>query len=152
MIRIHERLGENEPQRNRANEKPLIMKYRGRIYFPALYDYPLLRAPPELMKAGFRHFASFRQKLEAGHENWLVMPPIPYSDDTQDLGARYAPPGGQGHLLGTDDVGRDTAARLIHGIKISLSIGLVAMGIAFTIGIAAGAVAGYFGGWAALPS
>ena len=130
-----------------ANEKPLVMRFSGKLYFPAAYDYPLISVPPELNKAGFRDVMTFRRKFAGDDATWMLMPPIPYSANTIDLDAVYARPGGAGHVLGADKEGRDTAARLLHGIKISLSIGLVAVGIAFVIGIIAGAVAGYFGGW-----
>ena len=55
-------------------------------------------------------------------------------------------PTGQ-HWLGTDDSGRDVLSRMIHGSRVSLSVGFVAVGIALVIGILLGALAGYFGGW-----
>ncbi len=58
-----------------------------------------------------------------------------------------APPGVGGHLLGTDAVGRDILARLIYGTRISLQVGLVAVGIAATLGTLVGLAAGYYGGW-----
>ena len=58
-----------------------------------------------------------------------------------------APPGAGGHLLGTDAVGRDILARLIYGTRISLQVGLVAVGIAATLGTTVGLAAGYYGGW-----
>lgn len=57
------------------------------------------------------------------------------------------PPGVAGHLLGTDAVGRDILARLIYGTRVSLQVGLVAVGIAATLGTAVGLAAGYYGGW-----
>lgn len=61
--------------------------------------------------------------------------------------ARVLEPPSAEHLLGTDDLGRDVASRMIYGARISLSVGFVAVGIAVTIGILIGALAGYYGGW-----
>jgi peptide/nickel transport system permease protein len=60
--------------------------------------------------------------------------------------ARFLPPGGE-HLLGTDHLARDVYSRLLYGARVSLSIGLIAVGISVTLGTAVGAVAGYLGGW-----
>jgi peptide/nickel transport system permease protein len=70
--------------------------------------------------------------------------PIPSPTD-MDLLARRAPPGG-GHLLGTDQLGRDELARLIYGARISLTVGLLAPVIGVTVGGCLGMLAGYFRG------
>src|SRR5690606_31570662 len=59
----------------------------------------------------------------------------------------YVPPGSPGHLLGTDNFGRDILSRLIHGARISLFIGIVVVTIAATLGTVLGLMAGYLGGW-----
>jgi peptide/nickel transport system permease protein len=69
----------------------------------------------------------------------------PYDYTAQNMGNRYAPPGGA-HLLGTDHLGRDVLSRLMFGARISLAVGLISVGIAVSFGVAAGAVAGYLGG------
>jgi len=63
-----------------------------------------------------------------------------------DLNGVLQPPGSPNHLLGTDDLGRDVLSRLIHGSRVSLVVGFIVVGIAATIGITLGALAGYFGG------
>jgi len=63
-----------------------------------------------------------------------------------DVSQRLLPPGG-GHLLGTDDLGRDVLVRMLYGARISLLVGFVAVGISCLIGILLGALAGYYGGW-----
>jgi len=74
---------------------------------------------------------------------WLA----PHDPNTQDLGARLLPPLSDGHVLGTDALGRDVLSRLIHGSRISLVVGFIAVLLAATIGIVVGLVSGYVGGW-----
>ena len=76
----------------------------------------------------------------------------PYAPEQQFRGLEKLPPswtsGGQAaFLFGTDEVGRDILSRLIHGARYSLTIGLVVVSIAATVGIILGLLAGYFGGW-----
>ena len=70
----------------------------------------------------------------------------PYDPLEMDLGNKFLPPGSEGHLLGTDNFGRDFLSRLIFGSRISLSVGLVVVSIAMVIGTSLGLIAGYFGG------
>ena len=71
----------------------------------------------------------------------------PYDLLKMDLLNPYAPPGSPGHALGTDNFGRDILARLIHGSRISLLIGVVVVSIAASFGTVLGLLAGYLGGW-----
>lgn len=70
--------------------------------------------------------------------------PIPFDPDATDLAARLSPPGGA-HLLGTDDLGRDVLARLVHGARVSVAVGFAAAALAFLAGALAGGAAGTFG-------
>ena len=81
------------------------------------------------------------------HDRELGFAPVPYSPDTIDLPARLAPPTGT-HYLGTDDLGRDVLSRMIHGARVSLTVGLFATMIALVVGSLFGAIAGYYGGTA----
>ncbi len=74
---------------------------------------------------------------------WLA----PYDPDDIDITARYAPPLTPGHLLGTDDLGRDVQSRLMYAGRISLSVGVAAMLVTLVVGFAIGAFAAYYGGW-----
>lgn len=71
----------------------------------------------------------------------------PYDPLELDLLNAYALPGSEGHLLGTDNYGRDILSRIIYGSRISLAIGLVVVGIAATVGTVLGLLAGFLGGW-----
>ena len=123
-----------------ANDKPYYLKYRGNTYFPIFRSYlvgaGLVQWPAELLNVDFK-------KLEGAK---AVFPPIPYRPSNIDLLAPYETPSGT-HWLGTDKLGRDVMAGMIHGSRISLSIGFVAVGIAVIIGVIFGALAGYFGAW-----
>jgi peptide/nickel transport system permease protein len=70
-----------------------------------------------------------------------------YATYEQDLTARFAPIGSEGHVLGTDDIGRDTATRLLYGARVSLGVAGLSILVALLIGLGVGIVAGYFGAW-----
>ena len=128
-----------------ANDKPLVMKYGGQIYSPVLRDYAvwggLARWQREFQNISYKEFTA--AKFKEG--DWAVFPPIPYSPTDIKLDDRLQPPSRR-HLLGTDDIGRDAASRIIHGSRVSLSVGFVAVSIYVLIGMAIGALAGYYGG------
>ena len=123
-----------------ANDKPLYLSYKGNSYFPVLRSYlvdlKLRSRPAELLNIDYK-------KLEGVA---AVFPPIPYRQTDVDLFAPLEPPSAR-HWLGTDRLGRDVMAGMIHGSRLSLSIGFVAVGIAVVIGVILGALAGYFGSW-----
>jgi len=126
-----------------ANDKPYYMEYQGESYSPVLIDYGvwlgLRQWPQPLVNADFRRLAD-------GAES-VYWPPIPFSATRVELrGEVFANPSSE-HWLGTDRLGRDVAAGMLHGIRISLTIGLVVVGIQAIIGIALGSLAGYYGGW-----
>ena len=126
-----------------ANDKPYYLRYRGTNYFPILRGYLVDagfgRWPAELLNVDFK-------KLEGAR---AVFPPIPFRATNINLLEPLEPPSAQ-HWLGTDKLGRDVMAGMIHGSRISLSIGFVAVGIAVIIGVILGAIAGFFGSWADL--
>jgi peptide/nickel transport system permease protein len=123
-----------------ASDKPLYMVYQGRTYFPVLFSYGvdlgLTQWPAELLNADFKELPVEQ----------AIFPPIPYRSKQIDLMNPFALPSAE-HWLGTDKLGRDVMAGIVHGARISLSIGFVAVGIAVVIGVVLGALAGFFGGW-----
>ena len=146
-----------------ANERPLYAEYKGNKLYPAFAD--------ETRKDSiFNSNGSLDEILQYDITDWRILkyekviwPLIPYSPGTMDRYNRdYVSPKGKQrfkdsngeiidapqkfrHILGTDGIGRDLAAGLIHGTRISLMVGIVAMGIASIIGIILGAFAGFFG-------
>lgn len=128
-----------------ANDKPLVMKYQNRLYFPVAEDYGawlgISRWEPQFQNISFKEFASSTFK----EGDWAQFPPIRYSPNDVSLTNVLRPPSAE-HLLGTDDVGRDVASRIVHGSRVSLSVGFVAVSIYVMIGLIIGAFAGYYGG------
>jgi microcin C transport system permease protein len=129
-----------------ANDKPLFVRYEGRSY------YPVFAAYPETLFGGFLESETAYRDPEVKElieeRGWMVWPPIPYSYDTinYDLPSPApSPPTGE-NWLGTDDQGRDVTARLIYGFRISVLFGLALTLFSSIVGVAAGAVQGYFGG------
>jgi peptide/nickel transport system permease protein len=77
-----------------------------------------------------------------------IFAPVLAPADPFDLGAQpFLRPGSSGHPLGTDHLGRDVLSQILYGARLSLSVGLVAAGIAAVIGVFIGSISGYFGGW-----
>src|SRR5437016_10606784 len=128
-----------------ANDKPLVMSYRSEIYFPVLKDYAawlgVSRWEAPFQNVSFKDFAAMNFK----QGDWAQFPPVRYSPNEVSLTSVLRPPSAQ-HLLGTDDVGRDIASRVVHGSRVSLSVGFVAVSIYVLIGLFIGALAGYYGG------
>jgi microcin C transport system permease protein len=131
-----------------ANNRPVLIWYDGGFYSPILRDYP-----ETVFGGDFPTNAVYTdvelQKSIHDKGGWLLWPPIPYSFDTTIKGENRTallPPSTR-HLLGTDDQARDVLARLIYGFRISVLFGLALTLLSTAIGIAAGAVQGYFGGW-----
>ncbi len=129
-----------------ANDKPLLVRYDGAFYVP------VLRAYPETAFGGFFPTeADYTDPVvvelieEAG---WLVWPIVPYSYDThiaETPGPAPSPPTVD-NWLGTDDKARDVVARLIYGFRISVLFGLILTVLSSIVGVAVGAIQGYFGG------
>ncbi len=130
-----------------ANDKPLLVRYGGEWYVPALHSYAETEFGGEFAtEADYRD--PFVQELIVEKNGWLFWPPIPFSYDTvnYDLPSPAPSPPTTDNWLGTDDQGRDVTARLIYGFRISVLFGLVLTVLSSIIGVAAGAVQGYFGG------
>ncbi|HXJ77111.1 MAG TPA: ABC transporter permease [Candidatus Methylomirabilis sp.] len=130
-----------------ANDRPLIVRYDGHFYFPVFVTYP------ETAFGGtFPTEADYRDPAVESlirAKGWMIWPPIRYRYDTvnRDLPVPAPAPPSRDDWLGTDDQARDLCARLIYGFRISVLFGLTLTALSSVIGIAAGAVQGYFGGW-----
>ena len=169
-----------------CNDKPIYVQYKGQHLFPVFVSYP------EEVFGGFLAVTDYRDPVisdEISNHGFAVWPPIRFAPNTINLDLAVpapAPPtfllkesvckpiaekkGGKGcrdlewNWLGTDDGGRDVLSRVIYGFRISVLFGLALAGISSVVGIAAGAVQGYFGGridlymqrfieiWSAIPT
>lgn len=129
-----------------ANDKPLIVRFDKRLYFPIFKDYLETDFGGEL-ELEVEYHDPFIQEL-IDERGWMLWPPIPYRYDTIDYSLDVpapAPPSGT-HWLGTDDRGHDVVALVLYGFRLSVLFGLILTIFSSVIGITAGAVQGYFGG------
>lgn len=177
-----------------ANDRPILMRYKGETLYPVLVDYP------ESKFGGFLATTDYKDPVildEIKANGWMIWPLVRYSYDTvnKDYPTRKSPDGlclgfpspppwlsatpfcdapaeqvarynafGNTNWLGTDNQGRDVVARVIYGFRVSVLFGLLLTIFSSIIGVAAGAVQGYFGGrtdlifqrileiWSAIPS
>ncbi|MGZ3409264.1 MAG: ABC transporter permease [Xanthobacteraceae bacterium] len=154
-----------------ANDRPLLVRFDGKLYFPAVITYPETAFGGDFETAA-DYRDPFLQKLIAEKGGTIIWPPIRYSYSTHNLDLPTPAPSKPTWLLteaqcksvvdkkglkgcsdleynwlGTDDQGRDVAARLIYGFRISVLFGLILTIVSSVVGIVAGAVQGYFGGW-----
>jgi peptide/nickel transport system permease protein len=124
-----------------ANDMPYYVVVNGRTYFPIAIDYGvrlgLVSWPPALRDVDFKRLPN----------EGALFPPIPYAARRADLSEESFSPPTARHWLGTDQLGRDVASGMVHGARISLTIGIVVAGIQLTVGIFLGGLAGYYGGW-----
>jgi microcin C transport system permease protein len=156
-----------------ANDKPILVRYRGETFVPIFNFYPetafggdfkteAIYRDPEVqcliatggLDACFDDPEALIEDAADGvvegaaiEKGWALWPPIPYSFDTSvdRPGAAPLPPG-EGNLLGTDDTKRDVFARVIYGFRLSILFTLIVTVLSTVIGVTAGAVQGYFGG------
>ncbi|HMK90831.1 MAG TPA: ABC transporter permease [Methylocystis sp.] len=157
-----------------ANDRPILAVYKGELLSPAFVDYPEEKFGGFLARTDYRD-PVIAQEIEA--HGWMLWPLIRYSYDTHNLdlptpapspptwlltkeqceaaAAKKLQPGEpnlgcaaiEWNWLGTDDQGRDVAARLLYGFRLSVLFGLILATVSSAVGVAAGAVQGYFGGW-----
>ncbi len=129
-----------------ANDRPILVRFAGAWYFPVLVNYPETAFGGDFPTAADYRDPEVQKLIDA--KGWMVWPPIPFSYNTINykLPSPAPSPPSRVDWLGTDDQGRDVLARLIYGFRISVLFGLVLTLLSSVIGVAAGAVQGYFGG------
>ena len=131
-----------------ANDKPLVVSYDGQYYFPVLKRYPETTFGGEFpLQANYK--SPYIQELIEQKDGWMVWPPIPfsYSSINYDLKVPAPAPPSAANWLGTDDQGRDVLARVIYGFRISVLFALTLTVASSIIGVIAGALQGFYGGW-----
>ncbi len=130
-----------------STDRPLIVRYEGRTYFPVLRDYSEKTFGGDFETPTDYLDPFIRERITSGG-NWAVYAPNTYGPRTLNYFAKTpspAPPTGD-NWFGTDDRGRDLLAQLIYGFRVSVLFGLALTAIGTVLGIAAGAVQGYFAG------
>jgi microcin C transport system permease protein len=154
-----------------ANDKPLLVRFDGKTYFPVVFTYPETAFGGEFETAA-DYRDPYLRKLIDEKGGTVIWPPIRYSYNTHNLDLPTPAPSKptwmlteaeckpvverkglkscrdlEYNWLGTDDQGRDVVARLIYGFRLSVVFGLIVTIVSSVIGVSAGAVQGYFGGW-----
>ncbi len=153
-----------------ANDRPILISYKGELLSPILVDYP------EEKFGGFLPVTDYRDPVnieEIEANGWMLWPPVRYSYRTTNVDVPRPAPSpptwmletdeacrkydkgaedplctyGNWNWLGTDDQARDVLARVIYGFRISVLFGLILTLLSAVIGVSAGAVQGYYGGW-----
>jgi microcin C transport system permease protein len=153
-----------------ANDRPILVSYKGEILSPIFVDYPESKFGGFLARTDYRD--PFIQDEINGH-GWMLWPPVRYSYLTANSYIPHSAPTepwwlmskeercsaypkgaedpaciiGNMNWLGTDDQARDVLARLIYGFRISVLFGLILTAASAVIGVTAGAIQGFFGGW-----
>jgi microcin C transport system permease protein len=130
-----------------ANGKALIVHYGGDYYFPISTYYPASTFGVEAF-GGADYRELDRRFEEAGGDDWVLMPLIPYGPNEGLLDASGSPPNppSWSHWMGTDDRGRDVFVRLAYGFNISMTFAILVTVLGEGLGIVVGAMLGYFGG------
>jgi microcin C transport system permease protein len=130
-----------------ANDRPLVVSYAGYLYFPVLRDYP-----ETTFGGDFETYADFSDgylQLQIHRHGWMVWPLIPfsYASPVTDLAEPAPAPPSDRNWLGTDDQQRDVLAWLIYSLRTSLLFGFAVAAACSVIGVLAGSIEGFFGGW-----
>lgn len=155
-----------------ANDRPIVTSYKGDVKFPAFATYVDIWVPWSSLRSemksyelteGYFPFSDYEADLKGldwkearaqtpGDFGFAFWPPVEWNPQQFDESAIKLRPGdpqakASGHILGTDDQGRDVLARIIHGCVVATLVGVIAMGVATSIGLFLGVIAGYLGGW-----
>ena len=131
-----------------ANDRPLVIRYGDHWFFPVVQDYAEDAFGTEFMPVEADYTdPTLVRAIE--RDGWMVWPPIRFRYNTlvKNLPVPAPAPPSARNLLGTDDQARDVLARVIYGFRISVLFGFSLTVLGSMIGVAAGAVQGYFGGW-----
>jgi microcin C transport system permease protein len=130
-----------------SSDKPLVARYEGELFFPILHNQPEVR-----FGGDFQTATDWSDPFIAGQfarpGNWMLRTLNPHSATSTNYFSKPpnpTPPNAD-HWLGTDQVGRDMVARLLYGFRVSILFAMALTAIGMVLGLAAGAVQGYFAG------
>jgi len=133
-----------------VGSRALIVKYRGRYYFPTYAAFH----PGTDFGEDYSYETNYRKLKERfateNRGNWMLLPPVPYNPYENSFEPGVYPPTppsfSQRHFLGTDTTGRDLLARLFYGFRTAMIFALLFLVLVYAVGIAIGCAMGYFGG------
>ncbi|WP_439114210.1 ABC transporter permease [Hydrogenophaga sp.] len=130
-----------------SNDRPLVVHYEGKTYFPIVQDYPETTFGGDFETATDYLDPYIREQITRGN-NWAVYAPNPYGPKTLNYFAKEPNPSAptRDNWLGTDDRGRDLLAQLIYGFRVSVLFALALTVIGVLLGVVTGAIQGFFGG------
>ncbi len=130
-----------------SNDKPLVVSYKGTMYFPLVKDYSEKTFGGDFETPADYLDPFIRGRIKGG-DNWAIYPPNPYGPRTLNYFAKEPNPSApsRDNFFGTDDRGRDLLAQLIYGFRLSVLFGLALTVIGVVIGVITGAIQGYAGG------
>ncbi len=130
-----------------SNDRPLIVYYEKEFYFPLVANYPEATFGGDFATPTDYLDPFIESQLQAG-ENWALYPLNRYSFNTLNYFSQAPNPAAPSieNLFGTDDRGRDVAARLLYGFRVSVLFGIALTAIGVVLGIFFGALQGYFAG------
>ena len=130
-----------------SNDKPLVVRYEGQWYVPLVKNYPE-KAFGGDFETETDYLDPFIRQQFSQPGNWAIYPPNPYGAKTINYFAKSPNPSApsRDNWLGTDDRGRDLLAQLIYGFRVSVLFALALTAVGVLLGVAAGAVQGFFGG------
>jgi len=157
-----------------ANDRPILVRYQGQFFTPVFNFYPETAFGGDFRTEAVYGDVEVQCLIISGglqscwddpqgviedaadaivdgatiSKGWMIWPPVPYSYNTiNDIGGTAPSPPDAQHWLGTDDTARDVLARVIYGFRLSVLFTLIVTLTTSLIGVAAGAIQGYFGGW-----
>ena len=130
-----------------SNDRPLVVRYEGKTYFPMVQELPETTFGGDFEAATDYLDPYIRERITRG-DNWAIYAPNPYGPKTLNYFAKEPNPSKPtaDNWLGTDDRGRDLLAQLIYGFRVSVLFALALTAIGTLLGIATGAIQGFFGG------
>jgi microcin C transport system permease protein len=130
-----------------ANDRPLLIRFDNRWYFPVLVDYSEDAFGADFLPTEADYTDPDVAKA-INAQGWMIWPPVPFSYDTivKNMNSPAPSPPSWRNPLGTDDQARDVLARVIYGFRLSVLFGFTLTAVTSVIGVIAGAVQGYYGG------
>lgn len=132
-----------------ANDKPILMQYRGDLYAPVLQTLPETTFGGDFETEADYHDPYVQRLIKENGGGWMIWPVVRFSYDTVDYDIPSTAPSAPDsrHWFGTDGQARDVFALVVYGFRLSVTFGLLLTVLSSAIGVIAGAIQGYFGGW-----